>query len=64
MLPISLFLSRLRNNWSSYCLLVNIRGSSNCLDCYSTVVGFIGGITIASLGLAFRVLAFSNSDWS
>ena len=43
---------------------MNIRGSSNRLDCYSAVVGSISGITIASLGLAFRVLAFSNSDRS
>ena len=43
---------------------MNIRGSSNYLDCYSAVVGSTGGITIASLGLAFRVLASSNSDRS
>jgi len=43
---------------------VNIRGSSNRLDCYSAVVSSTGGITIASLGLVFRVLASSNSDQS
>jgi len=64
MLPVSLFLSRLRNNWSSYYLLVNIRGSSNCLDCCGVVVGFTGGMIIASLGLAFCVLASNNSDRS
>ena len=43
---------------------MNIGGSSNRLDYYSAVVGSIGGITIASLGLAFRVLASSNSNQS
>ena len=45
-------------------MLVNTRGSSSFLNYYNTVVGFTGGITIASLGLAFRILASSNSDWS
>jgi len=43
---------------------VNIRGSGNRLDRYSIVVGSTGGITIASLGLAFHVLASSNSNRS
>jgi len=63
-LPVSLFLSRLRNNWSSYYLLVNIGGFSNRSDRYSAVVGFTGGMTIAGLGLIFRVLASSNGDRS
>jgi len=63
-LLVSLFLSRLRNNWSSYYLLVNIGGSSNYLDYYSVVVSFTSGITITGLGLVFHVLASSNSDRS
>jgi len=63
-LLVSLFLSRLRNNRSSYRLLVNIGGSGNCSDRYGAVVGSTGGITIAGLGLVFRVLASSNSDRS
>jgi len=43
---------------------VNIRGSSNRSDCYSTVVGSTSGITIAGSGLAFRVLASSNGNRS
>ena len=43
-------------------MLVNIRGSSSFSDYYNIVVGFTGGTTITSLGLAFRVLAFSNRD--
>ena len=42
---------------------MNTRGSGSFLDHYGTVVGFIGGITIAGLGLTFRVLAFSNGVW-
>ena len=64
MLPVSLFLSQLRNNWSSHHLLVNIGGSSNRSDYYSAVVGSTGRITIAGSGLAFRVLASGNSDRS
>ena len=41
---------------------MNIGGSGNRLDYYGAVVSSTGGITIAGLGLAFRVLAFSNSD--
>jgi len=63
-LPVSLFLSRLRNNWSSHCLLVNIRGSSNCSDYCGAVISSTGGITIAGLGLVFRVLASNNSNQS
>jgi len=63
-LPVSLFLSQLRNNRSSYYLLVNIRGSSNYLDYYGTVVSSTSGITITGSGLVFRVLASSNSDRS
>jgi len=43
---------------------VNIKGSGNYLDCYSIVVSSTSGITIAGLGLVFRVLASSNSNWS
>ena len=43
---------------------MNIRGSGNRSDYCGAVVGSTGRITIASLGLAFRVLAFSNSDRS
>ena len=39
---------------------MNTRGSSNFSDRYNIVVGFIGGITIASSGLTFRVLASST----
>ena len=39
---------------------MNTRGSSSFSDYYEAVVDFIGGVTIASLGLAFRVLAFKN----
>ena len=43
---------------------MNTRGFSSFLNYYSIVVGSIGGITIASLGLAFYILAFSDSIWS
>jgi len=43
---------------------VNIGGSGNRSDHYSAVVGSTGGITIAGLGLAFRVLASSNNNRS
>ena len=39
---------------------MNTRGSGSFLNCCEAVVGFTGGVTIADLGLAFRVLAFSN----
>ena len=58
---VSLFLSWLKNNQSSYYLLINTGGFGSFSDCYKTVVGFIGGVTIASLGLAFRVKGFRNS---
>ena len=35
---------------------MNTRGSSSFLDHYKAVVGSIGGVTIAGLGLVFRVL--------
>ena len=57
---ISLFLSWLKNNWSSYYLLVNTGGSSSFLDCYKAVVGSIGGVTITGLGLTFHVKGFKN----
>jgi len=47
---------------ASRALLVNTRGSSSFSDCYNIVVGSTSGITIASLGLIFRVLAFSKSN--
>jgi hypothetical protein len=40
---------------------VNTRGSSSFSDCYKAVVGSTGGVTIAGLGLAFRVLASRDS---
>ena len=61
---VSLFLSWFKNDWSFYYLLVNIRGSGSFLDHYKAVVGSIGGVTIAGLGLAFRVKGFRNSVWS
>ena len=57
---ISLFLSWLKNDQSSYYLLVNTRGSSSFSDCYKAVVNSIGGVTIAGSGLAFRVKGFRN----
>ena len=39
---------------------MNTRGSSSFSDHYKAVVGSIGGVTITSLGLAFRVLAFRD----
>ena len=58
---VSLFLSQLKNNQSSYYLLVNTRGLGSFLDHYKAVVGSIGGVIIAGLGLIFRVLASSDS---
>ena len=57
---VNLFLNWLKNDQSSYYLLVNTGGSSSFLDCYKAVVGSIGGVIITSLGLAFCVLAFRN----
>ena len=39
---------------------MNIKGLGDFSDCYKAVVGSIGGVTIASSGLAFRVLAFRD----
>ena len=58
---VSLFLSRFKNDQSSYYLLVNTRGFNSFSDYYKAVVSSIGGVTIASLGLAFRVKGFRNS---
>ena len=60
-MPISLFLSWLKNDWNSYYLLVNTGGSGSFLDYYKAVVGSIGGVTIAGLGLVFRVKGSGNS---
>ena len=57
---VSLFLSWLKNDQSFYHLLVNTRGFSSFSDYYKAVVSFIGGVTIASLGLVFRVKGFRN----
>ena len=43
---------------------MNTRGSSSFSDRYKAVVGFIGGVTIAGSGLAFRVKGFRNGVWS
>ena len=43
---------------------MNTKGFGSFLDYYNIVVSSIGGITITSLGLAFRVLAFSDGVWS
>ena len=40
---------------------MNSRGFSSFLNCYEAVVGFTGGVTIAGLGLVFRVLAFRDN---
>ena len=40
---------------------MNTKGSNSFSDYCKAVVGFIGGVTIASLGLAFRVLAFRDN---
>ena len=63
-MPVSLFLSWLKNDQSSYHLLVNTGGFSSFSDCYKAVVGSIGGVAIASSGLAFRVKGFRNGIWS
>ena len=39
---------------------MNTKGLGSFSDYYKAVVSFIGGVTIASLGLTFRVLAFRN----
>ena len=36
---------------------MNTRGSGSFLDYYNIIVSSIGGMTIANLGLTFRVLA-------
>ena len=43
---------------------MNIGGSGNHLDHCGAVVSSTSGITITGLGLAFRVLASSNSNRS
>ena len=60
---VSLFLSWLRNDWSSYYLPVNIGGSGSHSDCCSVVVGSLRWITTASLGLIFHILASGDSVW-
>ena len=40
---------------------MNTGGFSSFSDCYKAVIGFIGGVTIAGSGLAFRVKGFRNS---
>ena len=42
---------------------MNIGGSSSYLDCCGVVVGSLGWITTAGLGLMFRVLASGNGVW-
>ena len=39
---------------------MNTGGFSSFLDCYKAVISFIGGVTIAGLGLAFRVKGSRN----
>ena len=39
---------------------MNTGGSGSFLNYYNVVVGFIKGMTIASLKLIFYILAFSN----
>ena len=39
---------------------MNTGGLGSFSDHYKAVVGFIGGVIIANLGLAFRVLAFRD----
>ena len=39
---------------------MNTRGFNSFLDCYKAVVNSIGGVTIASSDLVFRVLAFRD----
>ena len=60
-MPVSLFLSWLKNDWSSYYLLINTGGSGSFSDRYKAVVGCIGGVIIAGSGLAFRVKGSGNS---
>ena len=57
---ISLFLNWLKNDQNSHYLLINTGGSSSFSDRYKAVVGSIEGVTIAGLGLVFRVLAFRD----
>ena len=59
-MPVSLFLSQLKNDQNSHYLLINTGGSGSFLDYYKAVVGFIGGVTITGLELAFRVKGFKN----
>ena len=40
---------------------MNTGGSGSFSNCCKAVVGSIGGVTIASLGLAFRVIAFKDN---
>ena len=39
---------------------MNTEGSGSFLDRYKAVISFIGGVTIAGLGFAFRVKGFKN----
>ena len=39
---------------------MNTRGSGSFLNSYKAVVSSIGGVTIASLGLVFHILAFRD----
>ena len=39
---------------------MNTGGSGSFLDYCKVIVGFIGGVTIAGLGLVFRVLVFGD----
>ena len=59
-MPVSLFLSQLKNNQSFYCLLVNTRGFSSFSDYYKAVISFTGGVIITGLELVFRVKGFRN----
>ena len=40
---------------------MNTGGSGSFSNCCKAVVGSIGGVTIAGLGLVFRVKGFKNS---
>ena len=42
---------------------MNIRGSGSYLDCCSVVVGFLGWVTTAGLGLVFCVLVSGDGVW-
>ena len=39
---------------------MNTGGSGSFLDHYEAVIGFIGGVTITSLGLVFHIKGFRN----